>query len=68
MLEMALFDFAFNEKCCSVVEGQGICPLFSSPSLGIWQLKSPANREFAIQGGWAQLELTGALIIGYLCI
>ena len=74
MLKMALLDCAINEKCCSVDGGRGICPLFSSPPRGIWQLKSPHPREFAIQGkknanargsaggeGWAQLELTDAL-------
>ena len=50
MLKTALFDYAINEKCCSVYRGRGICPLFSSPSRGIWQLKSPHPREFAIQG------------------
>ena len=49
MLKMALFDCAINEKCCSVDGGRGICPLFSSPPQGIWQLKSPHRREFAIQ-------------------
>ena len=39
MLKMALFDCTINEKCCSVDGGQGI-----------WQLKSPHPREFAIQG------------------
>ena len=54
------------------------CRLFSSSPLGIWQLKSPHPREFAIQGkkkmpvpgvhpgrgggSWAQVELTDALI------
>ena len=56
--------------------GRGIGPLFSSPPRGIWQLKSPHPREFAIQGkknanargsargggGWAQVELTDALV------
>ena len=57
--------------------GRGIGPLFSSPPQGIWQLKSPHPREFAIQdkkmlmpggqpgrgrGGWAQVELTDALV------
>ena len=28
MLKTALFDYAINEKCCSVYGGQGICPLF----------------------------------------
>ena len=74
MLEMALFDRAINERCCSVDGGRGICPLFSFPPRGIWQLKSPHPRKFAIQGkknanapgvsprgGWAQVELTDAL-------
>ena len=47
---MALFDSAINDKCCSVDGGRGICPLFLFPLLGIWQLKSPHLREFAIQG------------------
>ena len=75
---MALVDCAINEKCCSVDGGRGICSLFSSPPRGIWQLKSPHPREFPIQGkkkmlmpggqpgggrgGWAQLELTDALL------
>ena len=50
MLKMALFDCAINEKCYSVDGGRGICPLFSSPPGGTWQLKSPHRREFAIQG------------------
>ena len=41
---------SINKKCCSVDGGRGICPLFSSPPWGIWQLKSPHPREFAIQG------------------
>ena len=69
MLKTALFDCAINEKCCSVDGGRGICPLFSSPPRGIWQLKSPHPREFAILmpggqpgggGSWAQVELTDA--------
>ena len=59
MLKMALLDCAINEKCCSVDEGGGICPLFSSPPQGIWQLKSPHPREFALPskalGGWIWL-------------
>ena len=50
MLKMALFYCAISEKCCSVVGGRGICPLFSSPPRGIWKLKSPHPGEFAIQG------------------
>ena len=50
MLKMTLLDSAVNEKCCSAVGGWGICPLFSSPPWGIWQLKSPHPQEFAIQG------------------
>ena len=73
MLKMALFDCTINEKCCSVDGGRGICPLFSSPPRGIWQLTNPHPREFAIQGkknanvrggGWAQVELTDALCNG----
>ena len=63
MFEMALLDCAITEKCCRVDGGRGICPLFSSAPRGIWQLKSPHPREFAIQaqknanargqpGGW----------------
>ena len=50
MLKTAQFDCAINEKCCSVDGGRGICPLFSSPPQGFWQLKSPHTREFTIQG------------------
>ena len=75
MLKMALLDCVVNEKCCSVDGGRAICPLFLSPPGGLWQLKSPHSREFAIQGkrmlmpgdqtrgggrGWAQLDLTDA--------
>ena len=49
MLKMELFDCAINEKCYSVDGGRGICPFFASPPRGIWQLKSPHPREFAIQ-------------------
>ena len=76
MFKTALFDFAINEECCSVDGGRGICSLFSSPPQGIWQLKSPHAREFAIQGkknanaqgsaqgGWVHLELIDALGLG----
>ena len=51
MLKLSLLDdCAINEKCYSVDGGRGICPLFSSPARGIWQLKSPRPWEFAIQG------------------
>ena len=62
------------KKGCSVDGGRSIRPLFSSPPRGIRQLKSPYPREFAIQGkmlmpggqpgggGWAQVELTDALL------
>ena len=71
---MALFYCAINENCCSVDGGRGIYPLFWSPPRGIWELKSPHPREIAIQGkknanargsarrGWAQVELTDALV------
>ena len=72
-LKTAVFDLAINEKCCSVDGGTGLCPLFSSPRLGMWQHKSPHPRAFAIEGkkkrhkgpggggGLVQLELTDAL-------
>ena len=74
---MALLDCAINEKSCSVDGVRGICPHFSSPPRGIWQLKSPYPREFAILGkkmlttggqpggggGGAQLELTDAYLL-----
>ena len=82
MFKMAVFDCVINENCCSVDGGRSICPHFSSPPQGIWQLKSSHPREFAIQGkkmlmlgdqpggggggGWAQLELTDALS-GLIC-
>ena len=50
MLKTALFDCAINEKSCNVDGGRGICPIFSSPPKGIWQLKSSHPREFSIQG------------------
>ena len=76
MLKMELFDWAINEKCCSVDGGRGICPLFLSPPRGNWQLKSPHPRAFPIQGkknanapgsapggggSWTKVELTDAL-------
>ena len=60
MLKMTLFDCVINEKCCSVDGGRGI---FLSPPRGIWQLKSPHPRKFAIQGkknAYAHVELTDA--------
>ena len=50
MLKTALFDYAINEKCCSVDRGRGICPLFSSTPQVILQCKSLHPQEFAIQG------------------
>ena len=35
---------------CKVDGGRGICTLYSSAPRGIWQLKNPRSREFAIQG------------------
>ena len=67
---MALLDCAINKKCCTVEGGRGICPLFSSPPRGNFQLKGPHPREkkMLIPGGqpggggaWAQVELTDAL-------
>ena len=61
--------------------GRGICPLPSSTRRGIWQLKCPHPREFAIRekknanarglargGAWAQLELTDALVFRSFCV
>ena len=39
-----------RKMSCSVDGGRDICPLFLSPSPGIWQLKSLHPRECAIQG------------------
>ena len=63
-------------KDVAVVTEDGTFALFfPSPPRGIWQLKSPHPREFAVQGkkmlmpgispggGWAQVELTDALRI-----
>ena len=38
---------------------RGICPLFSSPPLRIWQLKSPHSRVFAIQGKTKKMLMPG---------
>ena len=59
MLKMALLDCAINEKCCTVDEGGGICPLFSSPPQGIWQLKSPHPREFALPSKAKKMLMPG---------
>ena len=66
MLNTALFDCVINKKCWSVDGGRGICPRFSSPPRGIWQLKSPhpgnlpsKAKKMLTPGGqpWAQVEL-----------
>ena len=42
MIKMALFDYAINEKCCSVDGGgPGICSLFSSPPRGFDSSRVP---------------------------
>ena len=66
MLKMALLKCANSDNCCSIHPAHP----FSSPLLGLWQLKCPCPQEFAIQGkksayawgggDWAQLELTDA--------
>ena len=70
MLKMVAIWLCNQWKMLQCWQRTGICPLFSSPPRGIWQLKSPHPREFAIQGkknanppgvsrgGWAQVELT----------
>ena len=59
MLRMALLDCAINGKRCSVDGGRDICPLFSSSPLGIWQIKGPHPREFAIQGKKENMLMPG---------
>ena len=46
MLKMALLECANSDNCCSVYPAHP----FSSPLLGIWQLKCRCPQEFAIQG------------------
>ena len=42
MLKMALFDYAINEKCCSVDGGRGMPPSFFVPTPGdLTAQKSP---------------------------
>ena len=50
MLKMALFDFAINEKMLQCWRRTRHLPSFSSPPQGIWQLKGPHPKEFAIEG------------------
>ena len=76
MLKMALFDCAINDKCCSVDEGRGRCPLFSSPSRGFDSSRIPtpgnllpkakknANARVSVRWwGWTQVELTDVLFL-----
>ena len=62
------------KNVATLTEDGAFALFFPSPPRGIWQLKSPHPREFAIQGKnmlmpggqprggcWAQVELTGAL-------
>ena len=55
---MALFDCAIIEKCCSVVGGRGVCPLFSSPPRRIvsipGNLPSKAKKALIPGGGGAE--------------
>ena len=45
MLKTTLFDYAINEKCCSVCGGRGICPLFRPHPAGfdISRVPTPEN-------------------------
>ena len=66
MLKMALLDCASNEKCRSIDGRWGICPLFSSPPLGICHPKPKKCLCLGISLGgggrrWAQVELAGAV-------
>ena len=69
MLKMALFDCGITMKNVAALTEDG-----AFAPRGIWQLRSPHPREFAIQGKklanargsarggcWAQVEFTGAL-------
>ena len=50
MLKTALFDYAINEKCCSVYGGRGHLPSFFVPTPGDLTAQESHPREFAIQG------------------
>ena len=80
MLKMALFDCAFNEKCCSaVLTEDGAFALFLRPHHeGFDSSRVPTPRNLpskakknantptpppSKEGGWAQVELTDALLI-----
>ena len=65
MLKMALFDCAINEKCYSVVPTPGDLTAQEYPPPG--NLPSKAKKMLMPRGqprggGWAQAELTDALI------
>ena len=71
MLKMALLECANSDNCCSVYPAHP----FSSPLVGIWQLKCPCmpprichprkkKSAYAWGGGdWLQLELTDASML-----
>ena len=50
MIKTALFDLVSMIKGCRPVEDGAFALFFLSPPRGIWQLKSPHPREFAIKG------------------
>ena len=66
MLKMALFDCAINEKCYSVVPTPGdLTAQEYPPPRGICHPRQKnANAQGSARGGggWAQAELTDALI------
>ena len=76
MLKMVPLDRAINEKCCSVDEGRGTCPLFFCPiPEDLTAQESPLHGNLPSKakvlmsggspgmggGGQAQLELTDVL-------
>ena len=70
MLKTALFDYAINEKCCSVTEDGAFALFFRPPPGGFdsSRVPTPGNlpskaKKMVMPGGrWAQLELTDALL------
>ena len=47
MFKTALFDYAINEKCCSVDRGRGICPSFLPHPGGFDSSRVPTPRNLS---------------------